>query len=104
MDNSARILVINPGSTSTKIAVFTNGNVVFLKTIKHSAEELSKFKNIADQYEYRRDIVYQELKNADVRIDLIKIVIGRGGFVKPIPAGVYRVNEAMKKELIDQGR
>ena len=100
MDKSPRILTINPGSTSTKIAIFMNGNVVFLKTIRHSAEELSQFKKIADQYEYRRNIIYEELKNADIRLDLIKIVMGRGGFLKPIPAGVYRVNEAMKKELL----
>ena len=101
MDNSARILAINPGSTSTKIAVYTNGNVVFLKTIRHSAEELSQFKKITDQYEYRKNIIYEELKNADIRLDLIKIVIGRGGLIKPIPAGVYRVNEAMIKDLLE---
>ncbi len=100
MNKTPRILTINPGSTSTKIAVFMNDNVVFLKTIRHSAEELSKFEKIADQYEYRRDIIYKELKNADIRLDLIKIVMGRGGFLKPIPAGVYRVNEVMKKELM----
>ena len=71
MDNNTRILVINPGSTSTKIAVFRNGNPIFLKTIRHSVEELSKFKTIADQYEYRRNIVYQELKDAEIKLDLI---------------------------------
>ena len=101
MNNSARILAINPGSTSTKIAIYMNGSVVFLKTIRHSAEDLSQFKTIADQYEYRRNIIYEELKNADIRLDLIRIVMGRGGLVKPIPAGVYRVNEAMKKELLE---
>ncbi len=100
MEKSARVLVINPGSTSTKIAVYMNGNVIFLKTIRHSVEELSKFKKITDQYEYRKDIIYKELKNAEIRLDLIKIVMGRGGLVKPIPAGVYRVNEAMKKDLL----
>ena len=101
MEKSPRILVINPGSTSTKIAVYMNGNVVFLKTIKHSAEELSQFKKITDQYEYRKDIIYKELKDADIRLDLIRIVIGRGGLVKPIPAGVYLVNEAMKRDLLE---
>ncbi|MDD4727277.1 MAG: butyrate kinase [Dysgonamonadaceae bacterium] len=101
MIHNARILAINPGSTSTKIAVYEYDTVVFLKTIRHSAEELSKFEKITDQCDYRRDIIYEELKNADVRLDLIKIVIGRGGFVRPIPAGVYRVNELMKKELIE---
>ncbi len=101
MEKSARILVINPGSTSTKIAVYMNGNVVFLKTIRHSVEELSKFKKITDQYEYRKNIIYEELKNAEIRLDLIRIVMGRGGLVKPIPAGVYEVNEAMKRDLLE---
>lgn len=101
MDNESRILAINPGSTSTKIAVYKNGNVVFLKTIRHSPEELSQFKSIADQYEYRKNIIYEELKNAEVKLDLIRAVVGRGGLVKPIPAGVYRVNEQMKKDLIE---
>lgn len=101
MDKSARILVINPGSTSTKIAVFTNGSVVFLKTIRHSVEELSKFKKVTDQYEYRKNIIYEELKNAEIRLDLIQIVMGRGGLIKPLAAGVYEVNEAMRKDLLE---
>lgn len=99
MDTQTRILAINPGSTSTKIAVFQNGNVVFLKTIRHSVDELIQFEKITDQYEYRKNIIYDELKNAEVRLDMIRAVIGRGGLVKPIPSGVYRVNEAMKNDL-----
>ena len=101
MNLNDRILAINPGSTSTKIAVYKNGKVLFLKTIRHSVDELSQFKKIADQYEYRRNIIYEELKNADLKLDRIKIVMGRGGLVKPIPAGIYRVNEAMKQELLE---
>lgn len=101
MDNNTRILVINPGSTSTKIAVFRNGNPVFLKTIRHSVEELSNFKSIADQYEYRKEIIYKELKDAEIKLDLIEAVIGRGGLVKPISSGVYIINEEMKKDLIE---
>ena len=104
MDNHPRILVINPGSTSTKIAVYKNGDVVFLKTIRHSVEELSQFKRISDQYEFRKNIVYNELKNAEIRLDLIRIVVGRGGIVKPIASGVYRVNETMKRDLIEAKR
>ena len=83
MNLNDRILAINPGSTSTKIAVYKNGKVLFLKTIRHSVDELSQFKKIADQYEYRRNIIYEELKNADLKLDRIKIVMGRGGLVKP---------------------
>ncbi len=99
MDTQIRILAINPGSTSTKIAVYQNGNIVFLKTIRHSVEELKQFEKITDQYEYRKNIIYKELKNAEIKIDMIRAVIGRGGLVKPIPSGVYRVNDKMKDDL-----
>lgn len=99
MDTQIRILAINPGSTSTKIAVYQNGNIVFLKTIRHSVEELKQFEKITDQYEYRKNIIYKELKNAEIKIDMIRAVIGRGGLVKPIPSGVYRVNDKMKEDL-----
>jgi butyrate kinase len=100
MDKNVRILAINPGSTSTKIAVYQNEKVVFLKTIRHSPEELAKFPRITDQYQYRKEKIYQELKDADIYFDLIRAVIGRGGLVKPIASGVYRVNEAMRQDLL----
>jgi butyrate kinase len=93
------ILAINPGSTSTKIAVFTNAKVVFLKSIQHPAEELNKFKRIVDQYEYRKSIIIEELKLANIEINKIEAVVGRGGLVKPIKSGVYRINEQLKKDL-----
>jgi butyrate kinase len=95
-----KILAINPGSTSTKIAVYINDRVIFYKNSKHSVEDLAKFATIADQYEYRKDIVIQELVKADTKFADIEIVIGRGGLLKPIPSGVYEVNEALKKDLI----
>lgn len=101
MGTNTRILVINPGSTSTKIAIYQQEKVVFLKTIKHPQEELRKFKRITDQYEYRKGIVYEELKGADVPVDSIDAVIGRGGMVKPIASGVYRVNDAMRNDLLE---
>lgn len=101
MGSSTRILVINPGSTSTKIAIFQQEKVIFLKTIKHSPEVLSQFNRITDQYEYRKEIIYEELRNADVQIETIDAVIGRGGLVKPIDSGVYRVNDQMRKDLIE---
>jgi butyrate kinase len=98
MDNFL-ILAINPGSTSTKIAVYNVNKQLFLKNIKHSSEELEKFKMITDQYEFRKQIILEELKNADILINEIKVVVGRGGLVKPIPSGVYSVNESLKKDL-----
>lgn len=94
------ILVINPGSTSTKVAVYNNKKILFLKSIKHKHEDLRQFKTIADQYEYRKNIILDELKNADIDLAPIKIVMARGGLLKPIKSGIYEVNELMKEDLI----
>ncbi|MCF8231758.1 MAG: butyrate kinase [Bacteroidales bacterium] len=98
-DDNIRILAINPGSTSTKIAVYQNARAIFLKTIKHSTPELEKFEKITDQYEYRKNMIYRELEEAEIRLHLIRAVVGRGGLVKPIASGVYEVNESMKRDL-----
>ncbi|MFN8254733.1 MAG: butyrate kinase [Bacteroidales bacterium] len=95
------VLAINPGSTSTKIAVFQNSNPVFLKTLNHDAKELKKFATIADQYDYRKNIILEELSKTDLKIEFIKAVVGRGGLVKPIESGIYEVNEKLVKDLID---
>jgi len=95
------ILAVNTGSTSTKIAVYINTKIVFLKSIQHSADDLKKFRRISDQFEFRRDIIIEELKTAKIEIDKIQIVIGRGGLVKPIKSGIYAVNDAMKKDLLE---
>ena len=92
MNKNDRILAINPGSTSTKIAVYKNGDVIFLKTIRHSVDELSKFNKIAEQYEFRRDIITKELKDADIKLT-DKSCNGSWRLAKPIPAGVYRIND-----------
>src|ERR1035437_5622737 len=94
------ILAINPGSTSTKFAVFENTNPVFTKKITHQLEELQKFKRIVDQYKFRKDIILSELQQTDINLDLIRAIVGRGGVVKPIPSGVYLVNERLKQDLI----
>ncbi|MFV0553474.1 MAG: butyrate kinase [Mangrovibacterium sp.] len=94
-----RILAINPGSTSTKIAVYQDQQSVFLKNIKHSNEELAPFNSIAEQYHFRRDVILSELKDADIEMDKISAVIGRGGLVKPIESGIYEVNDALKADL-----
>lgn len=95
-----RILAINPGSTSTKIAVYEGTKNVFLKTLRHSADELKPFSNIAGQFQFRKEIIMSELKNAGIEVESIGIIVGRGGLVKPIPSGVYEVNDALVKDLI----
>ena len=97
--NPIEILVLNPGSTSTKIAVFHNNRPVFQKSIKHSQEELAPFKRVTDQYEFRKEIILSELVEAGIDIAKISIVVGRGGLVKPIESGVYEVNQAMIDDL-----
>ena len=94
------ILAINPGSTSTKIAVYDNTKSIFVKNIKHTADELKNFDNIISQFSYRKNIILKELKNEQIKLEQIEIVIGRGGMLKPIASGVYAVNNKMKEDLI----
>jgi len=94
-----RILAINPGSTSTKIAVYQGSKSIFLKNIKHSSDDLKPYPKIVDQFQYRKEIILQELEDAEIRIDLITAIVGRGGLVKPIESGVYEVNEQMIHDL-----
>ena len=96
----SEILVINPGSTSTKIAVYRNEKVIFLKSIRHDVEELSKFERVTDQYSFRKAIIMEELKETDTVMDLIEVVIGRGGLIKPVKSGVYEVNDKLKHDLL----
>lgn len=94
-----QIIVINPGSTSTKIAVFRGSTPVFLKTINHSVDMLKPFKKITDQFEFRMEQVLTELKNSQIDINNTDAVMGRGGLLRPIKSGVYIINERMKQDL-----
>ena len=100
MEKIYRILVINPGSTSTKIAVFDNEKEVFSRTLRHSTEELQPYKQVADQFGFRKQLIVDALLEANIDIQSLSAVIGRGGLVKPIPSGVYEVNETLKHDLI----
>lgn len=92
-----KILVINPGSTSTKIAVYEDESPVLVRTIRHSVDELSVHPNVMDQFEFRKKVVLQELDKDNIPF-AFDAIIGRGGLVKPIHGGVYEVNEAMKRD------
>lgn len=94
-----RILVINPGSTSTKIAIYRETRPRLIKSIRHPAEDLDRYEKVADQYSYRKKIIMHELHKEGAKIDELTAVIGRGGMLKPIESGVYEVNEAMKRDL-----
>jgi butyrate kinase len=93
------ILVINPALHSTKISVFDYRKQIFLTNIRHTAETLEQFNKIADQYEFRMNAIYNELSKANINLKDIKIVVGRGGLLKPISGGVYEVNDAMIKDI-----
>ncbi|MBC8486422.1 MAG: butyrate kinase [Bacteroidetes bacterium] len=99
MDHIARILAINPGSTSTKIAVYENEIPIFLKNLRHSKEELDQFEKITDQFQFRKDLILEQLREAEINLDSIKIIVGRGGLLKPIESGVYLVNRQMIHDL-----
>lgn len=96
-----KILAINPGSTSTKIAVYHNAKPVFLKNILHNPDKLSEFARISDQYEFRKNIVLKELKDSHINIEIIEVIVGRGGLVHPIESGVYRVNDRLRHDLLE---
>ncbi len=98
-ESKGLILAINPGSTSTKIAVFNKAKDLFLKNIKHKAEDISRFKKITDQYEFRKTTILNELEGAGIILNDIRIIVGRGGLVKPIKSGIYEVNEALERDL-----
>jgi butyrate kinase len=94
-----RILAINPGSTSTKIAVYENSKSIFLKTLRHSTEDLKDFEKIADQFEFRKNHIIKELEAADIDISSLNAIVGRGGLVKPIESGVYEVKDQLLADL-----
>jgi len=94
-----RILVINPGSTSTKIAVYENDREIFSENIAHSVEDLERFAKIVDQKSYRKDIILQVLKERGFEPGDLTAVVGRGGVLHPIPSGVYQVDAKMLRDL-----
>jgi len=94
------ILVINPGSTSTKIALFNQeGKDIFKETISHSTEELSQFKSLLEQGPVRKKIILDTLKKKKIDTNSLKAVIGRGGILKPLEAGTYEVNDKLIDDL-----
>ncbi|MEN6510868.1 MAG: butyrate kinase [Chloroherpetonaceae bacterium] len=94
-----KILVINPGSTSTKIGVFNDDSPIFVETIRHSEQDLAKYASISDQYDFRNQLILQTLQEHSILLEDLDAVVGRGGLLKPIPSGVYAVNAAMLEDL-----
>jgi len=99
MSKDYRILVINPGSTSTKVAMFSNEQLLFDKKIEHNIKKLSNSNKIIDQYHFRQDIILNFLKEKGIDLSTLNAVVGRGGLLKPIASGTYRVNKKMLEDL-----
>ena len=95
-----KILAINPGSTSTKIAVYTDEKPDFNHTIEHTPEELAGFDSVVDQYDWRKGLIENVLAEKGVDLHDLDIVIGRGGIVSPIESGVYEVNDDLQHDLL----
>ena len=96
---SIKSLIINPGSTSTKIGVFEDENLLFEETLRHSTEEISRYANIVEQKDFRKKIITDLLAAKDFDIKSLNVVVGRGGMLKPIPGGTYAVTESLLEDL-----
>ncbi|MFO7273577.1 MAG: butyrate kinase [Bacillota bacterium] len=94
-----RILVINPTATATRIALFENDEERHAADLTHSPEELARFERVWDQYLFRKDRITAHLEAAGIPLGSLDAVVGRGGLLKPVPGGVYRVNGAMLEDL-----
>ena len=94
-----RILAINPGSTSTKIAIYDNEKEVFETTLRHSNEEIDQYEKITDQYDFRKQVILTALSDNGINLTKLSAVVGRGGLLKPIKGGTYAVNDQMLVDL-----
>ncbi|MBQ6695358.1 MAG: butyrate kinase [Lachnospiraceae bacterium] len=96
---SIKSLIINPGSTSTKIGVFEDETLLFEETLRHSTEEISQYATIADQKDFRKKIITDLLENKGFDVKSLNVVVGRGGMLKPIPGGTYAVTDELLADL-----
>lgn len=96
---SYKLLIINPGSTSTKIGVYEDEKQLLEETLRHSSEEIGKYANIVDQLDFRKDVILKVLKEKNFDIKTLDAIVGRGGLLKPIEGGTYAVNDTMLQDL-----
>ncbi|MBP3682886.1 MAG: butyrate kinase, partial [Rikenellaceae bacterium] len=99
MGNNYNILVINPGSTSTKVGLYRDVEPIAEITVRHSREELAPYETIFDQYDFRLRVILDELGKQGIELNNLNAVIGRGGLLKPLQSGVYEVTEAIIHDL-----
>ena len=96
---SVKSLIINPGSTSTKIGVFEDETLLFEETLRHSTGEIAQFGSIVEQKDFRKKIITDLLKEKNFDIKSLNVVVGRGGMLKPIPGGTYAVTDELLHDL-----
>ena len=95
----SKLLIINPGSTSTKLGVFEDEKLISEETLRHTTEEIAQFDKIVDQVDFRKEMILNFLKDNDVDINSFDVIVGRGGLLKPIPSGTYAVTDALVTDL-----
>ena len=96
---AVKSLIINPGSTSTKIGVFEDETLLFEETLRHPTEEIAKYASIIDQKDFRKDIIVRFLQEKNCELKTFDVIVGRGGVLKPIPGGTYAVSDALLADL-----
>lgn len=94
-----KLLIINPGSTSTKVGIFEDTREVKTFTLRHESSLIEKFNTVLDQYEWRKDEIKKLLSEHEEKLESFDAFVGRGGLLKPIKSGTYRVNETMLEDL-----
>ncbi|MDY0235021.1 MAG: butyrate kinase [Gudongella sp.] len=94
-----RLLTINPGSTSTKVGVYEDEQVVIVKTLDHPVSEIQKFEHVQDQFDFRENVILDFLKANDISLESLDAIVGRGGLLPPVKSGAYKVNELMIDRL-----
>jgi len=98
---SKRILAINPGSTSTKIAVYDDTTPILNVSIRHTPEELAQFATIPDQFQWRKQLIEEALEQKGIPLDSLSAIIGRGGIIQPVESGTYEVSDTLVHDLIN---
>ena len=94
------ILVVNPKDFETQIAVYDNHNLLYMISRKHTIDELAAFSSVYEQVEFRKNVVIRELSNNQLETSHLKVIISRGGLIKPVKSGVYKVTDALKHDLV----
>ncbi len=103
-ENNYKILVINPGSTSTAVAVYEGDKEIFSETIRHSTDKLKEFKKLIEQYQFRERLILRLLETKRISLQEFHAIVGRGGALSPLQSGTYRINQRMLDELSERPR